>query len=94
MMKEISEEEKAAEVINTVGKVIMALIWLVPGVLIAAVIRIFSYPTQFSSLSDVLIQYAPWLGLGGALGMAFAWFLPNLSGVILEMILGIEFTKE
>ena len=79
---------------NKLDKFLMAIIWLILGILIGFLVRLFSFPTTFSSLESIAIQYLPW-GFGfGLIFSAFGYFSPKVSSFILEMILGIEFGKD
>ena len=89
-MTEVEVEKQ----INRVGKIIMAIIWSIPGALIGLLVRLFSYPTQFSGTTDLALQYLPWMGGGALLFAAFGWSFPNMSAFILEMLLGLEITKQ
>lgn len=78
---------------SRIDKILMAVLWAIPGVLIGVIVRLFSYSTDLSSIESIAIQYLPW-GVGfGIIFSAFGYFFPNLSAIILEMLLGIEFGK-
>ncbi len=74
-------------------KVFMALMWLIPGLIMGVVIRLFALPTEFIDWQHLLWQYLPWAGAGGALLAAFGWFFPNLSAWVLEVVLSIEISR-
>ena len=87
-------EERAEQQFTTATKVIMAVLWFFPGVLIGALIRFFALPTEFSGLSDLMLQYGPWMFGFGVLLAAFGWYFPNLSAWMLELIFGFDFNKD
>ncbi|MCX4030515.1 hypothetical protein H0A36_26940 [Endozoicomonas sp. SM1973] len=82
-----------SKVFGKAEKIIMALIWAIPGAFIGALVRLFSYPTTFESVSSLLWQYVPWmLGFSILLG-AFGFLFPRISALILEFLLSIEIGK-
>ena len=78
-------------VFDLIEKILMAIIWFIPGLITGCLIRLFNFETQFVSLEDLLWQYSPWLIGFGLLFSSVAFIFPRFSSSVIEMVLGIEF---
>lgn len=86
-------EQRAKDQFTTATKVFMALLWVIPGALVGAVVRLFALPTEFGGLDQLLWQYLPWMAGFAGLFAAFAWICPNFSAWLFEALLDIEFSR-
>ncbi len=74
---------------NNMDKFLLAVIWAVPGIIIGFIVRLFYWPTVFTSIEALLIQYLPWgLGFGLLFGI-LAYLSPKISALLLEILVGI-----
>ncbi len=87
-------EQQAKDQFTRGTKVFMAFMWMIPGLLTGALVRLFVLPTDLGGVTAMLVQYLPWMGGFALLFAAFAWYFPQLSAFILEMLLGIEISRE
>jgi hypothetical protein len=76
--------------IDTFSRVLSTISGVLFGAIVGAIIRLFALPTTFGSVSSLLWQYAPWMGVSGIIfGLLFYRF-PGFFGTILDTFLGSE----
>ena len=76
--------------VDTFFRVLLTLAGVFFGAIVGAIVRLFSLPTTFDSLSSVLWQYAPWMGVSGLIFGFLFYRFPGFFGTILEIFTGVD----
>jgi xanthine/uracil permease len=60
------------------------------GAFVGLIIRLFIKSTEFSSITELVWQYVPWMIGSGLLFGVLSYIFPKTGKFVLEMIAGVE----